>query len=647
MGSHYIQVKNLQIEALSPEVIAAVCVNNGYVDPNNPVALGAACTTGGYVTPPDPAIYCPAKGYIPDPDIYVPPLPIPPTTTESLTFICNASVAHWRCATNRYQFIRNGSNLFKYEVFDNTGALINTFTSNLTYIDFDFPTASGYYTVKVSLASPSYFTGWYNNDGGANSHNDCIEAVLVNCPTGFTAFSIRGNNNVNSVEFTDATLSKLNSLAFMFEACPSLVRWPVNWAAITNTLNIYSAFSKTGLTFMDMSAYNEPSTVLADSMFNGCKYLTEVIMPNTWSGTRNYSMFAGTIRLRKVRLPQIWAPSGAMEFMNNFFQNSGIEGEVILENAPGVTNFHDFANGCPNLTALRFKGNYNFAVTGAQYMINNCPVIKEFEAPRSIGNVNISGGPFDATSILLEKYIGPDIGYLGFPIANSPLKSITGEHNNSGSVTKANVTLATGAQPCANLTVFQAIKLQCTSFSCGQATNKYAVLTTLEIDWANSPWSSTNPPQLRISAALSDTELNRIMTALPTVVNKVFDAGYCNGWIACDKNIAQAKGWTMRGAPIIQNGSMSPVGRTTATFNGQLDHMGGFTPITAGVCFATTQNPTASNNPKNASLTATGAFTVAITSSLTANTLYYARAYAYGSYGVYAYGTQFTFQTLP
>jgi uncharacterized protein (TIGR02145 family) len=82
---------------------------------------------------------------------------------------------------------------------------------------------------------------------------------------------------------------------------------------------------------------------------------------------------------------------------------------------------------------------------------------------------------------------------------------------------------------------------------------------------------------------------------------------------------------------------------TTATCGGNITSDGGVTITARGICWSTSANPTIALATKTVDGTGTGVFTSSIT-GLTANTLYYVRAYATNSVGA-AYGTQQTFTT--
>ena len=95
-------------------------------------------------------------------------------------------------------------------------------------------------------------------------------------------------------------------------------------------------------------------------------------------------------------------------------------------------------------------------------------------------------------------------------------------------------------------------------------------------------------------------------------------------------------------APTVTTQAVTDVATTTATGNGNVTTDGGETVTERGVCWSTTTAPTTADSTATSAGT-TGAFTPAIT-GLTAETLYYVRAYAINSEGT-SYGSEVTFTT--
>ena len=108
----------------------------------------------------------------------------------------------------------------------------------------------------------------------------------------------------------------------------------------------------------------------------------------------------------------------------------------------------------------------------------------------------------------------------------------------------------------------------------------------------------------------------------------------------------EQKTFTTNGAgmPTVTTNNMSNITQTSATSGGNVTSDGGAMVTRRGVCWSTSQNPTTNNQCTNDG-TGTGSFTSSIT-GLSANTVYYVRAYAINSHGT-AYGDQKQFKTSP
>ena len=95
--------------------------------------------------------------------------------------------------------------------------------------------------------------------------------------------------------------------------------------------------------------------------------------------------------------------------------------------------------------------------------------------------------------------------------------------------------------------------------------------------------------------------------------------------------------------PSLITNSASDISATTATLGGNITNAGTPAYTERGVVYATTQNPTTDHNKTAVSGTGTGDFSAKV-SGLTANTMYYVRAYAINEVGT-AYGEQVNFTT--
>ncbi len=100
---------------------------------------------------------------------------------------------------------------------------------------------------------------------------------------------------------------------------------------------------------------------------------------------------------------------------------------------------------------------------------------------------------------------------------------------------------------------------------------------------------------------------------------------------------------TVLTAPTVTTVAVTEIGSTTATAGGDVTDDGKVAVTARGVCYATTENPTTSDQCV-ASGSGKGAFTANLT-GLTQGTLYYVRAYATNTVGT-SYGAQVNFTTL-
>ncbi len=99
---------------------------------------------------------------------------------------------------------------------------------------------------------------------------------------------------------------------------------------------------------------------------------------------------------------------------------------------------------------------------------------------------------------------------------------------------------------------------------------------------------------------------------------------------------------TTAGLPTVTTSQVTNITQTSATGGGNVTATGGANVTERGICWGTSHNPTTSNSHANNG-TGTGTYTVNMT-SLTANTIYYVRAYAINSAGT-AYGSEVSFTT--
>ena len=102
---------------------------------------------------------------------------------------------------------------------------------------------------------------------------------------------------------------------------------------------------------------------------------------------------------------------------------------------------------------------------------------------------------------------------------------------------------------------------------------------------------------------------------------------------------------TVNAPPTVTTQAVTAIAQTTATGNGSITALGTSNPTAYGVCWSTTGTPTTANSKTDkGAISATGAFTAAMTGLLEDKT-YKVRAFATNSFGT-SYGELFVFTTL-
>jgi hypothetical protein len=97
----------------------------------------------------------------------------------------------------------------------------------------------------------------------------------------------------------------------------------------------------------------------------------------------------------------------------------------------------------------------------------------------------------------------------------------------------------------------------------------------------------------------------------------------------------------------VTTSSATSITTNTATVGGNITNTNGIFILERGICYGTTINPTINSSFKTSEIGTftTGSFTASLT-ALTANTLYYSRAYVTNGINATTYGTNITFTTL-
>lgn len=155
-------------------------------------------------------------------------------------------------------------------------------------------------------------------------------------------------------------------------------------------------------------------------------------------------------------------------------------------------------------------------------------------------------------------------------------------------------------------------------------------------------WSTTDNPTVSDNKIMSDLGTGSFTVSLMALSEntKYFVRAYAVNSIGTA--YGETISFTTTSIPVVSTGNVSNISAASAIVVGNVINDNGSTVSERGVCWATTENPTISNNTVKSD-TGIGIFSVTLF-SLSEETTYYARAYARNSIGV-AYGEQITFTT--
>ncbi|WP_372776801.1 leucine-rich repeat protein [Mangrovibacterium sp.] len=504
---------------------------------------------------PDPAVYCPANGYIRDPEEWNPPIVVPEITTESLTFICDASKGDWDFYSRGWDLSINESETpnYLYEIFDENGTLVDSFYSQEDGVDYSFPDSTKIYTLRISLTNQTFYSFFYNSVSGTN--DGCLLQVVINAPY-LRSITFQGELNLNHIEFISDT-SYLTSLGNLFRDCSNMqyFKMPVN---LQRVHSMAAMALNSGLRVLDMRdclfTFNQ-GYWLADNIVRNCKYLREIHFPEYFPASRVYYALQNTPRLEKVTM---FSDHGGnmgdnnMLAYNYMFEKCAAEGEISVPSS-GLSTMCQYMFQYSGFSKVTLFGDWSY-IRYASGMFYYAEDLEEVIFPskwQDLATSKTVQTVFNTSCKALKRIVQPDIGYVNLPSANSPLEEISGDADTSIYSTKPYVTCPTGTSVRANLHTFNMPKLQPRRLWIGGSSSSYKMtaLTNVEVDWGSSgSWNYTHSssPVIRIYAAIDATEINRIFTALRTVTDtKIIDVRYSDGYADCDPTIAEAKGWTV------------------------------------------------------------------------------------------------------
>ena len=364
-------------------------------------------------------------------------------------------------------------------------------------------------TAMVLLSSLNYtFTG-------------CKVLKTVTMPTSLPELTTLGStfygcNSILNISLP-GTMPKVNSMGSTFMNCYSLT-------TITTlpSMPLLSTFSYVCNNCYSLKSINIPSdSVLISSLylsFQNCYELSSgLTFPTTMNSLNSWQQaFENCYKIPSIVMPTTMNYS-AISFQYAF-------------------------NSCYALTSFTFTptivGAANFV-----YTFKNCTSLVTATLPTTMNLVSNLTYTFSGCSALTTITMTPSLPALT-AIDNFAVNTILSSISSCSFGT--NQVSADYILPAKYLAAFNFPSLRVSKLSLyGQNPASIDALTSVEIDWANSTYGGTSPQILLQYCNLSETELNRIYTALPIVTGKTLKASTCSGYAASNKTIATAKGWTV------------------------------------------------------------------------------------------------------
>lgn len=531
--THYIPVSGITIDTIADAIADAL---------PSVIDLDILCPAAGYdTTPPNPAIYCPANGYFPD-DSWVPPVEtVNPDGSGgdqilllcddlgggaiSVSFTVSSGNRRFECLTTDMTVIytqEQAANIFNY-IFPTQGTGTNYIirlscvnpASNITVFARSFYT--GYSTNHRILQAKFYTPNIISISGAFQSFTDFKEIIFLTNVNSLTNIS----NAFNGSGIEKAT-------------------WPAQMNGVTT---MQSAFQSTfNLKSLNLSG---TSFNLLSNLSSAFRYssVSEIRLPASLPEATSFQNFAAsTSFLKSFILPTSMPKVTRIDYM--FYDSKILEGDYTYPEMPLCTTYSGaFYN--TRVRKIAFTGAMPLcASSGGGTLASGCSLLEELILPTELA-ATYSDSNFLLNAVRLKKFTPPTnitftAGWWGVFSGG-----LVEQFNTATSWGTAQHQVSLQSH---KLSAFNQPTLRVTQLVVGYNGSPVinAPLTSVDIDFANSSFSATGG--LVIRAELPTAEINRIYTALPTVVGKTIAVNTCPGFAAANHAIAQAKGWTVTGA---------------------------------------------------------------------------------------------------
>ena len=480
---------------------------------------------------PDPAVYCPANGYVYDPDFYTPPIPIPTPPDESITLLCSNLLSNTIYCT--------GTGNLTYTVYDSTGSVV--FTHNKTsnqYFTYSYSLSAlvPYYTIIVTPQVASHIFTFYIASHATYQYNQPIYAAWIKAPN-MTSWSSMFNFVITLQSCTIlSTADSVTTAGGMFNASGILnFTFPSSMNALT-VANLM--FTNSMIKTVNWNNCSFPLLTNLSEMFNGCKFFRSLDMTITAPKLIYMDKFCYlNTSLTMANMNFDVTNITANIIMDNCFNSCTLVESVTLPNFSNsiyTITFSYIVNYCTALKYLTYRGTIRIG-TSVYSPIYKCPNIDTVRATGDIVWVSGTAAMFDTGQysicphLIIEKNINNSIAMTGV----KDLQFL---------------------QDISNILSFQCLDGEFTSFNHPTMTfnrlvmghRPTAKITDLNINWAGCafPSGSSSTPVIYFGGSYTASDCNAIYTALPVAsVPTYIDFRTCAGYSTSTKTIATAKNY--------------------------------------------------------------------------------------------------------
>lgn len=505
MGSHYIKVGNLKVDKnLLDDYLELICPANGYYDPTKPIP------------------------YEPDPNIPE----VKPVEGEIVLIVCDAMDASIALGATSVS-----NKKIKYSLYGKNDTLISTDEVNNNAVWFkELPASGGVeltngfnaFIVKITGVETDLLTFGCKTYSGYGSGGWPIVEAHIKCPS-LTSLKDAFKNQymILFIKFYGKH-NNLDSLQEIARYASALIK--VNLGdEMDNLTNMQYSFGDSGLeeaifpekldslqnmigTFSNTKLKNQgnlpmdlPALTTMSSTYSGCKFMTgTVYIPNA----PNVNNLFYTFRFTNIK------------------KCIALSGYAISQGANGPT-----FEGCNLLEEIDFSaGAWGQETTRwlyVGYILSSLPNLKVIKHPKKLINLKYV---FDGGGNTHQLLSSSEVHTLVLP------EEIIYLYDNS---TPLSMNLYVGY-----LTEsFYLPSLRSSGITFGGNGNRSKSLKSVEIDWEKSVGNFG----FRY-AEFPVEEINRIFTALPDITGgaaRTIDFRNNPGYAACDKSIAEDKGWTV------------------------------------------------------------------------------------------------------